>query len=195
MDEERIINFKRRFRENARFSSSFSGNKNISNNKNKSTNNNTRKAQKQCKYCYRLGHHDHECFDKKNKRPPSMPDWVPQATCTKCQKKGHLAFNCLPKYNNKTRRTRQKNNTSRSRNNDTQNDQKSNFAGNTSHSVKSTYGTGDRMYKYDHSHSTKTVLVAIERTREAIRKMYGALRTDCKHVPIGIGNKMFPGQQ
>ena len=25
-------------------------------------------------------------------------------TCAKCKKKGHLAFNCLPKYNNKVRK-------------------------------------------------------------------------------------------
>ena len=30
-----------------------------------------------------------------------MPDWVSKATCRKCKKKGHLAFNCPPKYENK----------------------------------------------------------------------------------------------
>ena len=30
-----------------------------------------------------------------------MPDWVSKAVCSKCKKKGHLAFNCPPKYDNK----------------------------------------------------------------------------------------------
>ena len=54
-----------------------------------------------CKYCYRKGHTDHNCPDKANKRPPSMPEWISKATCAKCKKKGHLAFNCPPKFGNK----------------------------------------------------------------------------------------------
>ena len=51
-----------------------------------------------CKYCYRCGHTDEDCQDKKQKRPPSMPSWVSKTTCMNCKKKGHLAFNCPPKY-------------------------------------------------------------------------------------------------
>ena len=36
-----------------------------------------------------------------SKGPPSMPKWVSKAICRKCKKKGHLAFNCPPKYENK----------------------------------------------------------------------------------------------
>ena len=39
--------------------------------------------------------------------------------------------------------------------------------------VRTTYGTGDRTYTYDHSHSTKTIMVAIERIRDAVRKLCG----------------------
>ena len=53
-----------------------------------------------CKYYYRIGHHDSQCKQKEAKRPPYMPDWVSKATCRKCKKKGHLAFNCPPKYEN-----------------------------------------------------------------------------------------------
>ena len=31
-----------------------------------------------------------------------MPEWISKATCLKCKKKGHLAFNCPPKYLCKT---------------------------------------------------------------------------------------------
>ena len=30
-----------------------------------------------------------------------MPEWIYKATCAKCKKKGHLAFNCPPEYGNK----------------------------------------------------------------------------------------------
>ena len=30
-----------------------------------------------------------------------MPEWISKATCAKCKKKGHLAFNCPPKFGNK----------------------------------------------------------------------------------------------
>ena len=36
-----------------------------------------------------------------------MPDWVANITCNKCKKKGHLASNCPPKYNNQKRKTNQ----------------------------------------------------------------------------------------
>ena len=35
------------------------------------------------------------------KRPPTMPEWISKAECKKCKKKGHLSFNCPPKYDNK----------------------------------------------------------------------------------------------
>ena len=62
------------------------------------------KRKPRCKYCYRFGHSDQECLDKMQKRPPSMPEWVSKMTCAKCKKKGHFAFNCPPKYNNKVRK-------------------------------------------------------------------------------------------
>ena len=37
-----------------------------------------------CKYCYRSGHKDFACPDKRQKRPPSTPTWVSNATCMKC---------------------------------------------------------------------------------------------------------------
>ena len=36
-----------------------------------------------------------------------MPSWVSAATCMKCKKKGHLAFNCPPKYSYKVRKSDQ----------------------------------------------------------------------------------------
>ena len=66
------------------------------------------KRKPRCKYCYRFGHSDQECPDKMQKRPPSMPEWVSKMTCAKCKKKGHFAFNCPPKYNNKVRKIQQK---------------------------------------------------------------------------------------
>ena len=30
-----------------------------------------------------------------------MPEWISKATCLRCKKKGHLAFNCPPKYSYK----------------------------------------------------------------------------------------------
>ena len=91
LDEDRIISFKNRFRENARFSQEFN-----MKSKQQPSSNTIR-----CKYCYRKGHSDNNCQDKANKRPPSMPEWISKATCAKCKKKGHLAFNCPPKYGNK----------------------------------------------------------------------------------------------
>ena len=35
-----------------------------------------------------------------------MTDWVSKVICSKCKKKGHLAFNCPPKYDNKCIRSR-----------------------------------------------------------------------------------------
>ena len=37
-----------------------------------------------------------------------MQEWVNKMTCSKCKKKGHLAFNCPPKYNNKIRKVSNK---------------------------------------------------------------------------------------
>ena len=54
-----------------------------------------------CKYCYNIGHTDNNCRKKEMKQPPSMPEWVNKAICRKCKKKGHLSFNCPPKYDNK----------------------------------------------------------------------------------------------
>ena len=54
-----------------------------------------------CKQCYRSGHTDTICRQKAMKRPSYMPEWVSKADCKKCKKKGHLSFNCPPKYDNK----------------------------------------------------------------------------------------------
>ena len=95
MDEERM-SFQRQklYKESARFISSNSTQTNNSNNKKEKSD----KKRIRCKYCYRVGHTDEECLDKKQKRPPSMPAWVTKTTCMNCKKKGHLAFNCPPKY-------------------------------------------------------------------------------------------------
>ena len=103
MDEERMQNQRFRFsRENARYSSS-SENRQGGSLTRKPTKKNDQNRNKtiRCKYCYRLGHHDSQCKQKEAKRPPSMPDWVSKAVCRKCNKKGHLSFNCPPKYENK----------------------------------------------------------------------------------------------
>ena len=92
LDEDRLISLRNKFRESARFSHD----QHIRN-KNQSSSNTVR-----YKYCYRKGHTDHNCPDKANKRPPSMPEWISKATCAKCKKKGHLAFNCPPKFGKKT---------------------------------------------------------------------------------------------
>ena len=39
-----------------------------------------------------------------------MPQWAKFSTYMECKKKGHLAFNCPPKYNCKIRKTQMKNN-------------------------------------------------------------------------------------
>ena len=59
---------------------------------------------KRCRYCYKLNHTENECRDRLNKRPPSMPSWVSKAKCNKCGKKGHLSFNCPPKFKNQVRK-------------------------------------------------------------------------------------------
>ena len=46
-----------------------------------------------------------------------MPQWAKHSTCMKCKKKGHLAFNCPPKYNCKVRKTQMKNNKTYNKNN------------------------------------------------------------------------------
>ena len=33
-----------------------------------------------CKYCYKVGHSENDCRQKQQKRPPSMPEWVANAT-------------------------------------------------------------------------------------------------------------------
>ena len=30
-----------------------------------------------------------------------MSEWISKVTCAKCKKKGHISFNCPPKYGNK----------------------------------------------------------------------------------------------
>ena len=139
IDEERILNFRRKFRENARFTNNGGFQKSkYEANSNKCQNiSSQNKPEKQCKYCYRKGHIDTECFDKKNKRPPSMPDWVSSATCEKCKRKGHLSFNCPPKYDNKKRKFKKSFFKQKSHNNEkfTKTDKTSNFAGTTTHTT------------------------------------------------------------
>ena len=100
LDEERILSFRGRIKENARFS--MIGGKKHEQKKSDS------KKKHRCKYCYRMGHTDQNCTDKMQKRPSSMPKWINKMTCSKCKKKGHFAFNCPPKYNNKIRKTTEK---------------------------------------------------------------------------------------
>lgn len=95
MDEERILNFKgRHFKHEVRFVNSAP-----------TTNNKTSSGKMRCKYCYKPGHIDDTCRDKAQKSPPTMPDWVANITCTKYKKKGHMAFNCPPKYNNQKKKS------------------------------------------------------------------------------------------
>ena len=37
-----------------------------------------------------------------------MAEWIKKITRTKCKKKGHFAFYCPPKYNNKVRKIQQR---------------------------------------------------------------------------------------
>ena len=99
LDEERILHSKLGIKPptTARYTQS------PHNNHNRKSNNNKRPLR--CKYCYKSGHSEQECRDRKMKRPPSMPEWVGNAQCNKCKKKGHLSFNCPPKFNNQKRKT------------------------------------------------------------------------------------------
>ena len=103
MDEERLHIFRHRFiKENARISISGKSKQNYSYDKPKFPSPSTLTTKSlRCKYCYLLGHTDNICRKKQMKQPPSMPDWVSKTTCRKCKKKGHLSFNCPPKYDNK----------------------------------------------------------------------------------------------
>ena len=48
--------------------------------------------------------------------PPYILEWINKITCTKCKKKGHLAFNYPPEYNNKVRKMMTKTNRDNSHN-------------------------------------------------------------------------------
>ena len=67
------------------------------------------------------------------KRPPSMPEWVSKAECKKCKKKGHLSFNCPPKYDNKPLKHRNEQRYNKYNNKETAN--VCEFAGRTSHHI------------------------------------------------------------
>ena len=80
MDEERMSFHRQRiFKEPARFTNSH--NKSDSHNKRNKYQSNDKIVR--CKYCYRTGHTDLACPDKKRKKPPSMPLWITNATCVK----------------------------------------------------------------------------------------------------------------
>ena len=56
------------------------------------------KTYKFCVYCYKKGHDESNCPDKKSGKPPSKPEWTNNIRCHACHQVGHLAFNCPPKY-------------------------------------------------------------------------------------------------
>ena len=56
------------------------------------------KTYKFCVYCYKKGHDDYNCPDKKSGKPPSKPAWTNNTRCHICNQIGHLAFDCPPKY-------------------------------------------------------------------------------------------------
>ena len=56
------------------------------------------KTYKFCVYCYKKGHDDNTCPDKKSGKPPSKPEWTNNIRCHICNQIGHLAFDCPPKY-------------------------------------------------------------------------------------------------
>ena len=62
----------------------------------------TPRAKIRCPHCYRKGHGEGDCRDKKAGKPPSAASWVKEANCNKCNGKGHLAFDCPPKHPNRT---------------------------------------------------------------------------------------------
>ena len=67
------------------------------------------------------------------KRPPSMPEWVSKAECKKYKKKGHLSFNCPPKYDNKSIKHRNEQKCNKYNNKETANICE--FTGMTSHHI------------------------------------------------------------
>ena len=98
IDEERLTSFRSRLTDSARYTNS-SNRSSIS--RNTPSQSNRRTSRIRCKYCYSAGHTDTSCQDKSRKRPPSVPIWISNLTCAKCKKKGRMAINCPPKYDNK----------------------------------------------------------------------------------------------
>ena len=77
LDEERIVSFKGRIKENARFSmTKDKWNENRKQNSNRKS---------RFKYCNRFGHLDQECPNEMQKRPPLMPEWVRKLSCARCK--------------------------------------------------------------------------------------------------------------
>ena len=96
LDEERLVNYKGRIgKHEARLVQS----------PNHKKNNDRKPTRIRCKYCYKPGHHDAQCRDKANKRPPSMPDWVANIQCSTSKRKGHMTFNCPPRFKNLKRKS------------------------------------------------------------------------------------------
>ena len=93
IDEERMNNQRSRiFRELAKFTSS----KEAQNNSTLQSKQRSPQPKTRCKYYHKLGHTDINCHSKAQRRPPTMPEWVSKAICSKCKKRGHLAFNYPP---------------------------------------------------------------------------------------------------
>jgi len=63
-----------------------------------------------------------------------MPDWVNKAICRKCNKKGHLSFNCPPKYENKPYKSKNNSYTKKDNNSETA-AKASEFAGSATHYI------------------------------------------------------------
>ena len=98
LDEERLTSFRSRLTDSTRY-------KNSSNRpsilRRTSSQSQRQTSRMRCKDCYSTGHINISYPDKSRKRPPSVPFWISNLTCAKCKKKGHMAFNCPPKYDNK----------------------------------------------------------------------------------------------
>ena len=96
-----------------------------------------------CRFCYTSGHTDANCRQKVMKRPPPMPDWVSKAEYKRYKKKGHLSFNCPPRYDNKPFKSQNEQRYYKYNNKETAN--ACEFAGMTSHHIPYCWTCSDQV--------------------------------------------------